>query len=197
MHIQGNDYVNKVSKGISQTAMLDSLRKRSPTKGLLGGAPPRNGSSPAAAAAVGDDEPIRTGPGTAALEAPGVRACVRRLPDGTLELCETLILSRLRQACACVRGSCVPEAPVLVRQAWWYLCYALIASNGYSAANRLCVTSIGPRNDEQQQQLPLMGSRRKDARSLFGWMLNDEGGVVPARATELASTPVMLMNEDE
>ena len=195
-YVQGNDYVNKVSKGISQTAMLDSLRKRPPTKGLLGGAPPRNGCQRDAAVGEGTaDEPIRTGPGTAALEAPGVRACVRRLPDGTLELCETLILSRLRHACACVRGSCVPEAPVLVRQAWWYLCYALIASNGYSAANGLCVTSIGPRNDELH--LPI-GSRRKDARSLFGWMVNDEGGVVPARVAELASTPVMLLlHEDE
>lgn len=73
---------------------------------------------------------------------------------------EEALIARLRQACT--RGSLRQNAQVVVRQAWWYLFYALHQSNASHVPVPLCVEA-------------------HDGVSLFGWT-QANGEVACARA---------------
>lgn len=90
---------------------------------------------------------------------PGGAPLVRRSGDH-FELDEEALIARLRQACT--RGALRQNAQVVVRQAWWYLFYALHQCNASHVPVPLCVEA-------------------HEGASLFGWTAAD-GEVACARA---------------
>ena len=124
--LQGNDYVEKVTKGCGPVVHLDTLAERC----CMGQAP------------------------------------VMRVHNGTFECNEHVLKARLQTAC--VRGSLIPTADVCIRQALWYLFYALHAVNGSNMASNMCAS--------MHNEL-----------SLFGWTTSQNNTIL--HASRVTQTP--------
>lgn len=87
--------------------------------------------------------------------------------NGLFALNEGVVMDRLARAC--VRGSRLPEAGRLVRNAWWYFIYSVCACNGSDAGSALCTAMV-------------------DDKTCFGWFVGAQGRV--ETSDELTPTPV-------
>jgi hypothetical protein len=127
--LQGNDYVEKVTKGCGATAHLDAL----------------------------------------------VKVCQAQRPvvamhNGSFLCDEAELKDRMQRAC--VRGGLIESKDICIRQALWYLFYALHAMNGSNVASNMCAS-------------------RFEGESLFGWMTTPENAMQHAR--RVAETPAFVL----
>ena len=90
--------------------------------------------------------------------------------NGTFALNEPLLKERLKTGC--IRGSLVESCDVMIRQAYWYLFYALHAVNGSALASPLC-------------------SQMHDDASLFGWVVGNDMRL--AHASRVSESPVFTL----